>query len=158
MASGSNYCPHPLPVKLTNEKENIHMSRLDDGTTQAVREGLLDCVEDSDVWLEYGIIEYRFKSKYPDLYGILLQVYGHRKLGQMSYSTSSYLGKQLGVLASGGAILTRRHRITTGYWLYLHEVTHAAGAPAPSEDRFLSWHDFATREGLDPNVWTLGTP
>lgn len=85
------------------------MSKLEDKTTQAVREGLLDCVEDSDVWLEYGIIECRFKSRYPDLYGILLQVYGHRKLGQMSYSASNYLGRQLGVLASRGAISTRRH-------------------------------------------------
>ena len=130
------------------------MSKLDDRTTRAVREGLFDCVEDSDIWLEYGIIEYRFKSRYLDLYGILLHVYGHRKLGEMRYSLSSYLGKQLGVLASGGAISTRRHSTTTGYWSYLPEVTHAAGIPAPPEDRFLSWHDFATREGLDPDVWT----
>ncbi len=115
-----------------------------------------DCVEDSDVRLEYGIIERRFKSRYSDLYGILLQVYGHRKLGQMRYSASSYLGRQLGVLASRDAISTRRRRITTGYWSYLHEVTHAAGIPEPPEHRFLSWHTYATQRNRDPTGWSLG--
>ena len=49
----------------------------------------------------------------------------------------------------------RRHATTTGYWSYLPEVTHAAGVPAPPEDRFLSWHDFATQNGLDSDVWDL---
>lgn len=70
-------------------------------------------------------------------------------------SASSFLGGCLGRLAREGAISTRRHRTTTGYWSYLPEVTHAAGVPAPPDDHFLSWHNYAVDNGLDPNNWVL---
>lgn len=37
----------------------------------------------------------------------------------------------------------------------LTHATHAAGVPEPPEDSFLSQHDHATQNGLDPKVWTL---
>ena len=38
---------------------------LSETVKKAVREALYACVEDSNVWLEYGIIEHRFKLGYP---------------------------------------------------------------------------------------------
>ena len=128
---------------------------LSDEVKEAVRDALYACVENSDVWLEYGIIEYRFKSRYPGLYRELIDAHGHRELGDRSGTTSNYLGKRLGGLNREGAISTRIHTTHTGCWSYLSKATHAAGVPAPPEDRFLSWHDYATQEGLDPDVWFL---
>ena len=130
-------------------------NQLSDAEKREVKDALRACVGGSDVWLEYGIIEYRFKSDYPDLYERLIEVYGHRVLGHRSGTTSNYLGRRLGGLAREGSISTRIHPTHTGCWSYLSRATHAAGVPAPPEDHFLSWYDFATEEGVDPGVWLL---
>ena len=63
-------------------------NQLSDAEKREVKDALRACVGGSDVWLEYGIIEYRFKSDYPDLYERLIEVYGHRKLGDRKYPAS----------------------------------------------------------------------
>jgi hypothetical protein len=60
---------------------------------------LEQCVDERGVWIEYGILEDRFSTRYPDkfrtlreLYGIVL-LDGHRKYSVASYITSHVLSK-----------------------------------------------------------------
>lgn len=120
-------------------------------------EYLVECVGDSDQWLEYGIIEHRLMSEHPGIYYEMVWRAGHSSLEMRSGTASNYIGKRLDSLAEG-PISTRRRPITTGYWSYLPAVTHAARRPAPPEDHFLSWHDYAVDNGLDPFKWEFTRP
>ncbi len=94
-------------------------------------------------------------AAHPTTYAEMVRRWGHTSRGKTKYSASSFLGGCLGRLATEAVTSTRRHRTTTGYWSYLPEATHAAGVPAPPENRFLKWPTYATQNGLDPDVWDL---
>ncbi len=148
-------CDYPwTPTQRSNGRSNLE-ARGGIGEEWGVYDALIQCVDDSDQWLEYGIIEHRYKLAHPSTYTQMVRRWGHTTQGKTKYSASSFLGGCLGRLATEGAISTRRHRITTGYWSYLPEVTHAAGVPAPPDDAFLSWHTYATQHALNPNTWDL---
>ena len=142
------------PTQRSKGRSNL-VSRSGIGEEWGVYDALIACVDNSDQWLEYGIIEHRYKLAHPSTYAQMVQRWSHTKLGKTRYSASNFLGSCLGHLAREGAISTRRHRITTGYWAYLSAVTHVAGVPEPPADHFLSWHTYATQHALDPNDWVL---
>ena len=127
---------------------------LSDEVKEAVRDALYACVENSDVWLEYGIIEYRFKSRYPNLYAELIEVYGHRELGDEEYPASNYLGTSLHVLSNRDRI-SKRRRSASGWFKTLGDVSHVARYGTHADAQTLTWVEFAERESIDPNVWTL---
>ena len=127
---------------------------LSDEVKEAVRDALYACVENSDVWLEYGIIEYRFKSSFPVLYEHLIEVYGHRVLGDREYPASNYLGTSLHQLFRKDRI-SKRRRSASGWFKTFGKVSHVARSGTPADAQALSWDEFAERKGIDPNVWTL---
>ena len=142
------------PTVRANGRSNLD-ARSGIGEEWGVYDGLIQCIDNSDQWLEYGIIEHRYKLAHPTTYAQMVRRWGHTSRAKTKYSASSFLGGCLGRLATEGVISTRRHPTTTGYWSYLPEVTHAAGVPAPPEAHFLSWHTYATQNALNPNVWIL---
>ncbi len=127
------------------------------GEELGVYDALIACVDDSDVWLEYGIIEHRYKLAHPSAYTQMVQRWGHTSKAPTKYSASSFLGGCLRRLKDEGAISTKKGR-PTGYWArYLSVVTLAAGVPSPTADAVLSWHVYATQEGLDSYNWNTAT-
>ncbi|MCY3851387.1 MAG: hypothetical protein OXF75_11415 [Acidimicrobiaceae bacterium] len=151
-------CKYPWnPTLQSNGRSNLD-ARTGIGEEWGVYDALIQCVDNSDQWLEYGIIEHRYKLVHPTTYAQMVRRWGHTAQSRTKYSASSFLGGCLGRLATEGVISTRRHRTTTGYWSYLPEVTHAARCPAPPEEHFLSWHDYAVGNGLDPFKWEFTRP
>ena len=118
------------PIRRSTGPSNLS-ARNGIGEELGVYEALITCVDNSDQWLEYGIIEHRYKLAHPSTCARMVERWGHTKKAITKYSASSFLGGCLGRLAREGAISARRHRITTGHWSYLPEVTHTASVPAP---------------------------
>lgn len=65
-----------------------------------VYDALIQCVDNSDRWLEFGIIEHRYKSAHPATYAQMVRRWGHLSRKKTRYSASSFLGGCLGRLAT----------------------------------------------------------
>lgn len=116
------------------------------------------CVRDNEPWVEYGIVEHRYKELRPDVYfGELLRRWGHRSQEGRRFTLSALLAKCLGQLSREGA-LVGRFGAATGYWRYNGEISYWTKPPAPPEDSSLTWFDFAIGAGLDPGDWSLTPP
>lgn len=124
------------------------------GEELGVYDDLLGCINNSNVWLEYGVIEHRYKEAHPRTYAQMVDRWGHRAKEPAKYSASSFLGGCLGQLGREGLIATRRAP-TTGYWSYLGAATHASAAATPDTAATRTWVDYAADHGLSPDEWTL---
>lgn len=123
------------------------------GEELGVYDDLLACFHDNDPWMEYGVVEYRYKVQQPGAYGVLLKRFGHRNQGPRQYSLSAFLARALGQLGREGVISYRPGK-PTGFWTkHLSEVSWWAIAPPPPQDQSISWAAFAQENGLDPAVW-----
>lgn len=140
------------PTKRPSARDQTQRTGI--GEQLGVYDDLLVCVGDSREWLEYGIIEHRYKQLNPAAYAAMVQRWGHTAKARTKYSASSFLGSCLAQLGREGLIAYRRAP-TTGYWSYLSAAGHAAALPAPAADEGLSWAEFAEAEGLDPDQWSL---
>lgn len=124
--------------------------------------GLFDdlprCLRAAEPWVEHGVVEYRYKERYPERYRELVALYGHRTLpGRWDSSVSNLIARALEILESRDHLLAQRKKKgpatgcyrdngTCGYW---------ALAPGPSEDALVTWNEFAKSERLDPEVWEI---
>lgn len=144
-------------------------------TVQQYREGylaeldvydtLLACILPSDPWLEYGVIEDRFRRRDPKAYKQLVDQFSHSRRNAKrggpdqdparTQTTSMRLAHALGSLASEG-LCARGEGTATGYWGgYLSVVSYWAPVPAPDAELRLTWAEYAATVGADPNDWTL---
>ncbi len=128
-----------------------------DGITAEL--GLYDdlprCVTPGEPWVEYGIVEHRYKRLRPDVYyDELLPRYGHTKIGPKRFTTSSFIAAALGHLERDG-ILAWSQTKATGYWAYNGVISSWAVPPEPPADQRLTWVEFAGDQGLDPQDWVL---
>lgn len=141
-------CDHSwTPTQRSNGRSNLD-ARTGIGEEWGVDDALIQCVDNSDQWFEYGIIEHRYKLAHPTTYAQMVRRWGHTAQRRTRYSASSFLGGCLGRLATEGLISTRRHRITIGYWSYVPKVTHAARCTRPLngwEESGLECREPATR-------------
>lgn len=125
---------------------------------------LLSCVRADDPWLEYGVVEHRYRILRPQTYATLVRSYSHAARNaarggtiatpDRSMTTSRRLSGALSQLAEEGLLSSRKGR-ASGFWSYNSDVSHYGPVPAPAGDAFLSWVAFATKEGLDPQQWIL---
>jgi hypothetical protein len=115
------------------------------------------CLTPDEAYVEYGIVEWRFRSLAPHLFAELMAEHGHTRLNPISSkkSTSAYLAQGLGLLAADGE-LVRVYGTATGTWSYNGRVTYWAAPPAPPTTSRLSWKQFALDSGLDPDDITIG--
>lgn len=129
-----------------------------------VYEILDQCIDSDDPWMEWGVIEDRFRRRDPELYALLIEEYSHsardyRRGGPDKNPTntrklSNRLAQAVRVLARDGH-LEGRFGPATGYWSYNTRVSHWAPNPAPDDDDLLTWEKYAMERSLDPTVWEL---
>jgi hypothetical protein len=119
-----------------------------------VYDDLLACFTPGEPFLEYGIIEHRYKHKNPERYAFLVDRYKHTKLGPHRYTASSFLGAALGRMLRGGDLLHQDGQ-ATGYWHYNHKIGYWTRSVADPSTEVLTWKEFAIAQGLDPEDWML---
>ena len=151
----ATHVPYEWRPTLTSRTLRSYRSGV--GEELGVYDDLLACVDDG--LAEYGVIEYRFATRAPETYAELIRRYSHGALGPKRYTTSSFLGGALGQLWREEAI-DGRWVPATAYWSYNTQVGGYATAPVHDDTPVLSWEQFATSLGIDPQTWppvTSGT-
>jgi hypothetical protein len=114
--------------------------------------GLFDdlphCLEKGAGFVEYGMVEHRFRMLRPDTFATLVKTYGHRAIqAGRPYTTSSFLASALRILANRGE-LELRWGPATGFWSYDGTVSYWALTPV-TRDATYSWSSYCESEGLD---------
>jgi hypothetical protein len=128
-----------------------------------VSDDLLASIQPDDPWLEYGVVEHRF-SEQSSSYARLVSEYGHSRMSSAHGGwiepplpgriVSSRLAQGLGQLARE-QLIAKTFQMSTGYWAYNGPTSYWAPPPAPPESRTLTWMEYATQQGLDPEEWVL---
>ena len=114
------------------------------------------CLTPGEPWVEHGVVEFRYKTGFPDVYfEKILPRYGHVGLqGSKRYTASSFIAQALRQLEREG-VLARSYRRATGFWAYNHRVSYWSLAPGPTSDDDITWQNFALAKKLDPNEWVV---
>jgi hypothetical protein len=119
------------------------------GVTDELLDPLSACISDDDPWLEYGIVEYRFRERFPELFAAHVRDRGHRMFGDRVTASAVRFASALGRLAERGE-LVKKYRPATGAWAP-QDVTYWARPPAPAGH--LTWAEWCEREGRSAE-WT----
>lgn len=145
---------HLLQYRCTNEtahgsyewlttREAVHpMGEVREGVTDELLEPLSQCVLTGDPFMEYGIVEHRLRTRFPDLFAAHVAEQGHSMLGSRAYTASSVrFGVALGRLERLGDLVSE-YGPATGAWRYNGQVTYwgqsRATRPSPKVlDRLL---------------------
>lgn len=114
---------------------------------------LLGCLHPGDPWVEYGVVEARFRDVAPKVFEELVTEHGHIDLNPRTHrgwTASAYLVQALGELRREGRV----HRIfgvATGPWKKQPEVSYWALPPTPPTTSRLSLADHTANGevGLD---------
>lgn len=123
-----------------------------EGVTDELLEPLSACVEAGEPYVEYGVVEYRLRQRYPELFRAHVRDRGHVLTGtQLATASSVRFGVGLWRLARTGELISRSGP-ATGAWSYNGQVTYWARPPAPSGDP-LTWSAFCEELGR-PAEWT----
>lgn len=102
---------------------------------------------------EYGVVEHHFAYRYPDTYRDLGERFGHVAThGSKHYTLSAYLGLMLGNLSRQDLVLWLPSR-GTGRWDYNDDISAWSSVEVGVSEPILSWADFATASGFDPQDW-----
>jgi len=101
---------------------------------------LRECFDDEGVWIEYGVLEDRFRLRHPDKYQALREIYGSVLLdGPRRYSVASYLTRHvLSALERTGEI-GYRYGPATGEWAYTGSISYWAVDPPSSNVPVLTY-------------------
>lgn len=145
-----SWTPRPEPTRARTTPQRTRI-----GEELDVYADLLTCIESSEQWLEWGVIEHRYRGTNPRAYKAMIDRWGHRAAGgDPKFTVSNFLAGCVGQLGSEGLVTTRRGP-TTGYWSYLPAATQATGVPAAPDAEQLTWTAYAAQHGLDPDAWAL---
>lgn len=154
---------HLLHYRCTNEQHGEHewLTTLDavrppSATHDLVTDDLLDplihCVHDGEPFVEYGIVEHRLRTGFPDLFASHVADQGHSMFGSRQYTASSVrFGVALGRLERSGELVSE-YGPATGAWHYNGQVTYWAKAGRPVQGR-KTWAEYCTETGRSPE-WT----
>jgi hypothetical protein len=129
-----------------------------------VYDDLLTCIQSDDGWLEYGVVEDRFRRCAPETYARLVREFSHSARNAIRGGpdvnpdarpkTSSRLASALSYLAGDG-VIAKSFKPATGYWRYNTVISHWGPLPAPSDADVLTWEEYATANNLESGVWIL---
>lgn len=123
-----------------------------DGVTDELLDPLARCVLPDEPFVEYGVVEYRFRLEYPDLFAAHVRDRGHVMIAPGQATASSVrFAATLGRLARSGELVSV-YGPATGAWSYNSEVTYWARPPA-TPGAHLSWVDYCARIGRSA-AWT----
>jgi hypothetical protein len=123
-----------------------------EGVTDELLDPLLRCVDPEDGLLEYGIVEYRLRQRYPDLFRTHVAERGHVLLGNTQTTASAVrFGVTLGRLVRSGD-LACEWGPATGAWSYNGRILYWSRPPATGRPR-VTWVEFCASLGR-PAEWT----
>jgi hypothetical protein len=112
------------------------------------------CLLHGEPFVEYGIVEHRYKLLNPARYRFLVDRYSHTCLGPSRYTASAFIASALGRLWRRGD-LEADGGPATGYWSYNHGISYWALPGARPGGPQLTWKEFAEQHDLDADVWKL---
>ncbi|WP_199443591.1 hypothetical protein [Umezawaea beigongshangensis] len=137
---------------LTTSKALQPPSEVREGVTDDLLEPLEHCVSPDDPFLEYGIVEHRLRTRFPDLFAAHVAEQGHSMFGSRAYTASSVrFGVALSRLERTGTLVSQ-YGPTTGAWRYNGQVTYWTRA-VPSIQRRKTWAEYCAEIGRSPE-WT----
>ena len=154
---------HVLQYRCVNPEHGIHewLTTLDvvqpagevrAGVTDDLLGPLNDCVEADDPLLEYGIVEHRLRTRFPDLFAAHVGDQGHNLLGTRLYTASGVrFGVALYRLQRRGELVSEYGR-ATGAWSYNGQVTYWARTGQQSRVH-KTWVEYCEEIGRSPE-WT----
>jgi hypothetical protein len=105
-------------------------------------EDLLQCLAPAEPWLEYGIIEYRYRLAFPGKFKELIRERGHRHFPVGNKTASKLIGQALGILAERGLLTKHIGGAGTGFWSYNDPSHWYALPPGPPLLKLVTWTDF----------------
>ncbi|MDP9443750.1 MAG: hypothetical protein M3P83_05130 [Actinomycetota bacterium] len=119
------------------------------GVTDDLLDPLLSCIEPGEPLLEYGIVEYRLRDRFPRLFQEHVAERGHVLTGATVATASGVrFGVALGRLAASGQLVSI-YGPATGAWKYNGEVTYWARPPKPSQTK--TWVEYCAEIGRSPD-------
>lgn len=146
---------HESPLSWPSKMEQPHSGREGICADLGLYEDLEACVLSGEPWVEYGVVEHRYRVLRPATYAKLVEDYHHAAHHDRRYTVSSLLVGVLGQLRKEG-ILASQVGKPTGFWAkHLGIVSFWSRSPAPPEDSTLTWATYAAGEELAPDVWAL---
>ena len=127
-----------------------------EGLTQewGLYDDLPKCVVAGEPLVEYGVVEHRYRDLNPNRYHFLLDRYGHTAIAPKNYTASSFIASALGRLWRRGE-LAATWLPATGRWSYNGTISYYGLPGVDIGAEPITWADFATAEGLDPDSWDL---
>lgn len=123
-----------------------------EGVTDDLLDPLSSCLIDGEPYVEYGVVEFRLRERFPKLFLAHVRERGHVLLGPKAFTASSVrFGVALGRLAQSGELVSE-YGPATGAWKYNSQITYWARPPAP-EGEPLTWAGYCGSIGRSP-LWT----
>lgn len=127
-------------------------SEVQQGVTDDLLEPLNHCVDAGDPFVEFGIVEHRLRTRFPDRFDEHVAEQGHSMFGSRAYTASSVrFGVALGWLERMGELVSE-YGPATGAWHYNGQVTYWARTAPPDRQR-TSWSEYCAEIGRSPE-WT----
>lgn len=146
--SGSHDGAGPHSFVRSAVQVNNYSESVSEGVTDELLDPLMACIELGEPLLEYGIVEYRLRQRFPALFAAHVADRGHVLTGATVATASSVrFGVALGRLADSGDLVSV-YGPATGAWKYNGQVTYWARPPKPSQMQ--SWVEFCQQIGRDP--------
>ena len=127
-----------------------------DGSGLAAELGMYDdlpqLIGSDPGWIEYGIVERRFREAYPESFAAVTDRYPHHEQGHHGYTASMYIAMILGALRDRGVVVSMgKPGKATGYWSYNTGVHYWARPPGPPTEELITYESWATAAGRDPS-------
>lgn len=126
----------------------------DDLAIDELVEPLLACVKAGEPFVEYGVVEYRFRLARPELFVAHVRERGHLMLGTrrgLTSASTTRFAKALGRLEKSGELVTVKGP-GTGAWRHDQAIGYWARPPRPTGP-LLTWSMFCATQGRSAE-WT----
>lgn len=120
----------------------------ENAATDELLEPLLACVKAGEPFVEYGVVEYRFRLARPDLFVAHVRERGHLMLGTrrgLASASTTRFAKALARLKESGDLVTVKGP-GTGAWRHDQSIGYWARPPRPTGP-LLTWSMFCATQG-----------
>ncbi|MFC4943143.1 hypothetical protein [Pseudonocardia sp. GCM10023141] len=125
----------------------------EDAAIDELLEPLLSCVNAGEPFVEYGVVEYRFRLARPEMFVAHVRARGHLMLGgrRLASASTARFAKALGRLQKSGDLVMVKGP-GTGAWRHDTSIGYWARPPRPTGP-LLTWSMFCATQGRSAE-WT----
>lgn len=149
------HCANPVHGDhewLTTRDAVLLPADVQEGVTDELLEPLDHCVDPGDPFVEYGIVEHRLRTRFPDLFASHVADQGHSMFGSRAYTASSVrFGVALGRLERRDELVSQ-YGPATGAWRHNGQVTYWSRNP-PADPGRRTWAEHCALTGRSAE-WT----